>query len=210
FTVTGDMLTRAGGTLDSSTLEPTTPAPTYYSRANVTLTGKIATGDLWTVTLDGRDYQYQVKDTDTTYGQIVTGLANTINAKVPLNATPAVAAAAATATYSAAPLGTGPSTLVITDPNGFWLNLRPATDTAGMVTRAGSVQGNATLRLTSADVEFANGSGTANNAVAIGDTWKVTLTQNGVSTDYFYTATAASLDEVAAGLMAAIQLPANR
>src|SRR5262249_50416273 len=128
FKVTGDMLTRAGGTLDSSTLETTVPAPTYYSRANVTLTGKIATGDLWTVTLDGRDYQYQVKDSDKTYDQIVTGLADKINAKVPLNATPAVAAPAATATYSAAPLGTDPSTLVITDTNGFWFNLRHETD----------------------------------------------------------------------------------
>ena len=64
FAVTADMLSRAGGPVDSSPLETTTPAPTYYSRANVTLTGKIATGDLWTVTLDGRDYQYQVKATD--------------------------------------------------------------------------------------------------------------------------------------------------
>src|SRR5262249_15966131 len=176
FTVTGDMLTRAGGTLDSSTLEPTTPAPTYYSRANVTLTGKIATGDLWAVTLDGRDYQYQVTDTDTTYGQIVTGLVNQINAKVPLNATPAVAAAAAKATYSAAPLDPDPATLVITDANGFWFNLRHESDTAGMVTRAGSVQGNASLRLTSADLEFAASSGTATGTVAVGDTWKVTLT----------------------------------
>ena len=201
FEVTSAMLTQSGGTAGTTVTE--TPGRTYYTSADLQLSGRVQLGDVWTLTLDGLDYAYTVTQPDAdaeaaTAGSGIANIASGLATKITSRTTTDTNDITTGATYAAAVSTTDSATIKLTDANGFWFDMNHRLDDAAVVLRQGAVQGNSALPLTSADVVF---SGT----VAIGDTWTVTL--NG--TNYSFTAVTTSLDAVAAGLDAAIGTPAG-
>ncbi|MDO9173725.1 MAG: hypothetical protein Q7V62_02905, partial [Actinomycetota bacterium] len=195
------MLSASGGTAGTTVNEAI--AHTYYTSADVQLTGRVKAGDVWTVTLDGLDYSYTVLAADATAETATTGaglanIASGLVTKITSRSTTDTNDVTTGATYTAALSAPGSKIIRLSDANGFWFALNHKLDDAAVVLREGSVQGNNTLALTSADIVF---SGT----VAVGDIWTVTLNGN----DYSFTAATTSLDDVATGLDTAIGSPAG-
>ncbi|MFC1533492.1 hypothetical protein ACFL7M_09040, partial [Thermodesulfobacteriota bacterium] len=172
FVVTPEMLERNSGTFNGT---DDNLARAYYTSANVVLQGKVNPGDIWTLVLNGMEYHYTVKETDSSLEDVATGLSGLL---LPLG------------NYSVEVNG---GSLEILDNIGFRVdNLEQKVAVAGRVERVNQpLDGNGLLDFLSAEVAL---SGTP----VASEVWNVIL--NG--TAYGYTVQAGDgLTEVYQGLV---------
>src|SRR6185369_9778230 len=81
ITITPEMLSRNSLNAITSALQD--PTHDYYTDARVTLNGTSYTGDVWTVEIGGKNYQYTMLASDQGLGDIVAGLQAVIAAQEP-------------------------------------------------------------------------------------------------------------------------------
>src|SRR6185436_7721413 len=115
--------------LAGSTLSPvsntTADSHAYYTSASIGLTGSIGVGDVWTLTVDGKDYVHTVAATSETLTSIATSLLSKVTAQKPTGATYAVTRSGAT--------------LSISDAAGFWFDLNHDVKAAAAIVETGTV-----------------------------------------------------------------------
>ena len=134
-------------TITPEMLSRPVPAPTdttpdnhsYYENVTLTLTGGVKAGDKWTLTINGRNYEYLVQSADAlTLGGVVTKLAALANAfdatTNPTGQKPADAPYEVTADAAA-------HTLTINDPtkSGVWFDLTHEVSNSAAVIKTGSL-----------------------------------------------------------------------
>jgi Ca2+-binding RTX toxin-like protein/phage tail sheath gpL-like len=183
FEVTGDMLNQAGSALGVGTLQD---LHTYYTTANIDLSGAVHTGDIWTAVINGISHSYTVNTPVTgfsgdllTLDAIAAGLVEKINTTKP-----------ADATY-AAEIGTSDHIVKIDDVNGFWVEVTQKVVVAGSVTRTQS--STTSVLYEDAVIEFGG-------IVNVGETWTLRIGTN----NYNHVAATTSLDDIASGLSSEI------
>ncbi|MEI6721002.1 MAG: hypothetical protein WCO67_09565, partial [Betaproteobacteria bacterium] len=146
----------------------TTEGKTYYTSASIPLTGAIAVGDVWTLTIDGRNYGHTVAATSETTTSIATALYDRVVAQKPAGASYQVARSA--------------DTLSITDASGFWFDLKHQVAKAAAVVESGKVATG-----TSGTPTFSSATVTLGGTVEAGQTWSLALTSGSTINTATYT-----------------------
>ena len=193
FDVSDAMLSPTAGTLSGNPV-----AGIYYTNASIQINASlIGTGDIWTVRLNGQNYQYTV-------GTAITGFTGT------LLSTEGIAAGLAAAISPAfSPTSTaGSSVLTLSNTNGFTIG-----GVTQQVVRAGTVTHtiDATQQDGTSALHFSTAKFALSGTPVTGETWSVKL--DGVKYDYVvgtaitgYSGSLFTADAVAAGLAEAVKL----
>ena len=180
FEVTQDMITPPSNSLVNGT-----PAVgNYYISADILFSGTVSKGDVWTLKLDGVDYDYEITTEAASLSDVVSG----ISAKLPKHDS----TNSATDNYyevSSKQTNVTGDTLAVTLANGFRFDgLSQLSKAAGTVTR---VQNTGGVSLTSGDVQFGG-------TVASGEVWSLIV--NGTKYDSTVTTSSTTVDNIAAEL----------
>jgi hypothetical protein len=166
FVITPEMLSASAGT-STGTLEA---GHTYYTSARVTLNGPVGKDDLWTIKINGKapGFIYTALAEDT-LEDVAAGMKaefDRIMDAFPVGNTKP--------TFNLEIATDDATSLVITDPNGFWLELEQNVASAGTITRILTTT-TSTAAFTTAEITL---SGTPN----FRETWSLKLN----STTYSY------------------------
>ncbi len=163
FAVTPEMLRRPAGTVNSGGTVESDPATqsarVYYTSANLALTGGTpATGDQWTLAVNGKDYVYTVLATDQSLADVAAGIQAIVAQQKPLEAPYEVNASN--------------GVLSISDESGFWFDLTHDVANAATVMKTGVVATDSSGAVTFSDATVTL---ERTGQPEVGETWTIQL-----------------------------------